>query len=78
MCQDHRERGGAAVASGPLSLARPSLLCRVLARLAGGSVRPNVVGHGTAEPIARNDTESGRAQNRRVVVTVTHPMRRLR
>ena len=46
-------------------------------RFAGHNVRPIVVGHGTAEPIAPDDTESGRAENRRVVVTVTHRPRRL-
>jgi outer membrane protein OmpA-like peptidoglycan-associated protein len=40
-------------------------------------VRTRVIGHGTAEPIAPNDTASGRATNRRVVVTVRHRPSRL-
>jgi flagellar motor protein MotB len=77
-CEGHSSPlQGSGVATGPLSLTRAALFCRALARLAGGRVRATVIGHGTAEPIAENDTESGRAKNRRVVVTVTHRPRRL-
>ena len=67
---------GSAVATGPLSRARAALFCRVLAKRVG--TRPTIVGRGTAEPIADNAGEAGRAKNRRVVVTVTHRPRRLR
>ena len=78
-CEGYSARVGEPVtASGPLSLARAALLCRALARFAGPGVRLNVVGHGTAAPIAPSDTESGRATNRRVIVTVKHRPRRLR
>ena len=77
-CDGHSARTRApAVAHGPVSRARAALLCRALARLAGGNARTTVVDHGTAEPIAPNDTESGRAKNRRVSVTVTHRPGRL-
>jgi hypothetical protein len=77
-CEGHSARSrGPAVGHGPLSHARAALLCRALARLAGDSVSPTVVGHGTAQPIATNDTDAGRAKNRRVVVTVRHRPRRL-
>ena len=67
---------GSAVAAGPMSRARAALFCRALAKRVG--IRPTVVGRGTAEPIADNAGEAGRAKNRRVVVTVTHRPRRLR
>ena len=67
---------GSAVATGPLSRARAALFCRALAKRVG--TRPTIVGRGTAEPIADNAGEAGRAKNRRVVVTVTHRPRRLR
>jgi hypothetical protein len=66
-----------AVASGPISFARADFFCRALRKL-GGRAEASVVGRGNAQPLASNATEPGRAENRRVVVTVTHRPRRLR
>jgi hypothetical protein len=77
-CEGHSAQLRAlAVSTDPLSLARAVHLCRALVRL-GLAVRPTVRGRGTAKPISDNTTESGRAKNRRVVVTVTHRATRLR
>ena len=62
--------------TGPLSLARATLFCRALAKRFGG--RQTVVGRGNAEQISGNGGEAGRAENRRVVVTVTHRLARTR
>jgi flagellar motor protein MotB len=59
--------------SAEMSLARAKTLCAAL----GLHVRPRLVGHADADPIASNATEPGRAANRRVEVTVTHAPRRL-
>jgi hypothetical protein len=53
------------------SLARAAAMCAALRKL-GVDARPRLVGHGDTDPIAPNDSESGRAKNRRVEVTVTH------
>jgi hypothetical protein len=58
------------------SLARAAAMCAALRKL-GVDARPRLVGHGDADPIASNATESGRAKNRRVEVTVTHRRRPL-
>jgi hypothetical protein len=76
-CEGHAARLQAApVASGPLSLARAALLCRALQRL-GVRAHASVVGRGNAQPLASNASKPGRAENRRVLVTVTHRARRL-
>jgi flagellar motor protein MotB len=59
-----------------LSLARAATFCAALEEL-GARARPALAGHGDAEPIASNASASGRAENRRVEVTVTHRPRRL-
>jgi parallel beta-helix repeat protein len=59
------------VAPIPLSLARATLLCGQLKR-GLVSVQPLLVPHGNGDPIATNNTESGRATNRRVVITLVH------
>jgi outer membrane protein OmpA-like peptidoglycan-associated protein len=57
---------------GPLSLARAKLICAALRRLAPGAAPIAAVGRGASHPVASNHSESGRAANRRVVVTVMH------
>jgi VCBS repeat-containing protein len=59
-----------------LSRARAALFCDALRRL-GIRARARVVGHGDSQPIAPNAVRSGRAENRRVEVTVTHRAGRL-
>jgi VCBS repeat-containing protein len=58
-----------------LSLARAALICDVLRRL-GIRSQPTLAGHGDSQPIASNTDKAGRAQNRRVEVTITHRPRR--
>jgi chemotaxis protein MotB len=48
----------------------------VMAYLISQGVKPDLIsarGHGEADPIAANDTAQGRAQNRRVEVTLAGP-----
>jgi hypothetical protein len=54
-----------------LSRARAAVMCDALRQL-GVHARPLLAGHGDSQPIASNATGSGRAQNRRVQVTITH------
>jgi outer membrane protein OmpA-like peptidoglycan-associated protein len=56
-----------------LSTARAKLVCGKLRRR-GVAVEIRVVPHGNASPIATNDTEAGRALNRRVGITIVHPL----
>jgi hypothetical protein len=67
---------GIPVSTGPISLARAAAMCRALRQL-GVRAQPRLTGHGDTAPIASNASESGRAENRRVEVTVTHRLRRL-
>ena len=55
-----------------LSRQRAQLVCAQLKRMAGFKATARIVPHGTANPIASNDTETGRAANRRAVVTFVH------
>ena len=66
---------GSTVTSSRLSLARAGVMCDAL-RQRGVRARPRLAGHGDAQPIASNATAPGRAQNRRVEVTITHRPRR--
>jgi outer membrane protein OmpA-like peptidoglycan-associated protein/nitrous oxidase accessory protein NosD len=56
-----------------LSRARARLVCARLRRK-GVVVEISVVPHGNASPIATNTTEAGRAINRRVGVSIVHPI----
>jgi hypothetical protein len=60
-----------------VSLGRAYVMCRALRRF-GVTVKPILIAHGKQGPIASNAGESGRAENRRVEVTVTHTPRSLR
>jgi len=76
-CDGHSaDADGTKARRDPISLARAAVICAGLRRL-GVRAPPKLVGHGDADPIASNDSQSGRAENRRVAVTVTHRPRRL-
>ena len=55
-----------------LSQARARLACDELRR--GATVQPKLVPHGRNDPIASNDSEAGRAVNRRVTITFVHQL----
>lgn len=55
-----------------LSAARASRVVRVLEEHGVAADRLSAVGLGEARPLAANDTESGRALNRRVTILVLH------
>jgi parallel beta-helix repeat protein len=55
-----------------LSRERAQLVCAQLKRAGGFKATPRIVPHGKANPIASNDTETGRAANRRAVITFVH------
>src|SRR5262249_44370072 len=57
-----------------LSSARARLVCRKLRRR-GVAVEIRVIPHGNASPIATNNTEAGRAVNRRVGITIVHSIK---
>jgi flagellar motor protein MotB len=56
-----------------LSSARARLVCGKLKRR-GVAVEIRLIPHGNASPIATNNTEAGRAANRRVGITIVHPI----
>lgn len=55
-----------------LSRQRAQLVCAQLKRAGHFKATARIVPHGTANPIASNDTEMGRAANRRAVITFVH------
>jgi outer membrane protein OmpA-like peptidoglycan-associated protein len=76
-CEGHSaDVQGTVDTTSPLSRARAAAICQALRQL-GVRAQPRLAGHGDSEPIASNANESGRAENRRVEVTVTHRPRRL-
>ena len=62
-----------AVDAGALSRARARLVCQRLKRK-DVAIEIRVIPHGNAIPIATNTTESGRSVNRRVGITIVHPI----
>jgi len=54
-----------------VSLDRARVMCRSLRRL-GVTVKRTSFGHGNRDPVASNTSESHRAENRRVEVTLRH------
>jgi VCBS repeat-containing protein len=76
-CAGHAARVGAeSTGAARISLERAAVMCAALKRL-GVNGRAQIVGRGASRPIATNNTESGRAKNRRVEVTITHRRQRL-
>lgn len=67
-CDGHAADRAPGLTSVLISRARAATLCAAL----DVTAPQTVVGHGDTEPIASNASESGRATNRRVEVTITH------
>jgi hypothetical protein len=76
-CDGYSAKVGAeALRHSPISRARATAVCAALHHL-GINASRTVAGRGNSRPIASNATESGRARNRRVEVTITHRHTRL-
>jgi K(+)-stimulated pyrophosphate-energized sodium pump len=68
--EGHTDNTGDAAANKTLSVERAAAVEKALERLGVDDARISSAGYGPAKPIASNDTEDGRAQNRRVEVVV--------
>jgi outer membrane protein OmpA-like peptidoglycan-associated protein len=68
----HTDSVGNADANQQLSQNRASAVARYLVNKGISSQRIQAVGFGDRQPVATNDTEEGRAKNRRVVIQI-HP-----
>ncbi|MCH7344213.1 OmpA family protein [Pelomonas sp. CA6] len=66
--EGHTDSTGDAAYNRQLSLRRATSVAQVLLAAGWPRERLAVVGHGPAKPIADNETEAGRAQNRRVAL----------
>ncbi|MFG1430503.1 OmpA family protein [Xanthobacter sp. V2C-8] len=66
----HTDAVGDASVNQKLSEARAAAVAAFLAEAGIARERLSTVGHGAAQPVAENDTEAGRALNRRIVFTV--------
>jgi hypothetical protein len=73
-CDGHSADVSPSLTAVQISLARAAAMCDALREL-GVRARMRLAGHGESEPIASNASESGRAENRRVEVTITHRSR---
>lgn len=67
----HTDSTGAADYNQRLSERRAESVGNYLAQSGVQRQRLSMVGHGLTQPVANNDTEAGRAQNRRVEITLT-------
>lgn len=68
----HTDNTGAADANQALSLSRANAVRDMLVSSGVGADRISTNGYGQDRPIASNDSEQGRAQNRRIELTVTN------
>jgi outer membrane protein OmpA-like peptidoglycan-associated protein len=68
----HTDDVGAPERNRQLGLARAQSIANILKTNGIAAVRIQVVSKGEAEPAVKNDTENGRQQNRRVVLTVNN------
>jgi OOP family OmpA-OmpF porin len=69
----HTDSGGSTRRNRDLSQARADAVMRYLVDAGIAEERLTAVGYGETKPIASNDTEEGRAQNRRIEFTVQEP-----
>ena len=69
--EGHTDNTGDAAINKTLSAERAAAVQKALATLGVPDARISSTGYGPGKPIAPNDTEDGRAQNRRVEVVVT-------
>jgi hypothetical protein len=67
-CDGHAADRAPGLSSMGISRARAARLCSAL----GIAAPRTVVGHGDTQPVAGNDSEAGRATNRRVELTIAH------
>lgn len=67
----HTDSTGDASYNQRLSERRAQAVGSYLTQNGVGSMRLNTSGYGATQPIASNDNEQGRAQNRRVEITLT-------
>ncbi len=68
--EGHSDSRGAAAANQKISQKRAESVRETLIKLAVDGARLKAVGLGEAQPIASNDTDSGRAKNRRVEIVI--------
>lgn len=66
----HTDTVGDGAVNQRLSEARAAAVVAFLGEAGIGRERLTAVGHGASQPVASNDTEAGRAQNRRIVFVV--------
>lgn len=71
----HTDNTGSDAINDPLSIERAARTRDYLTARNVASGRISVHGRGSHEPVAANDTESGRAKNRRVEIFVAEPQR---
>ena len=71
--EGHSDSKGTVEHNQKLSLRRAQKVADELVRLGVDRRRIVVIGKGASEPIASDDTPEGRAQNRRVVLTIYRP-----
>ncbi len=67
----HTDATGSATYNQSLSERRAAAVGRALVRLGVSSARFTAVGYGESRPVADNDTEEGRAKNRRIEFIIT-------
>jgi outer membrane protein OmpA-like peptidoglycan-associated protein len=72
----HTDNTGSPAVNNPLSLERAAHTRDYLAQHGVSPARVNIDGRGEEQPIASNDSASGRARNRRVEIYVAEPASR--